>query len=534
MKLPKRYLGGAVAALLAAGLVAGCSGPQPAAETGGGAVNLFLYQKPMGTFSPLEPNSGPDYNVMSLIFESLMIIGPDLKLVPQLAEKLDVSPDATTFTFTLPKDRKWSDGTPLTSADVLFTYQRMANAKTGSAGAGSFGPVVGAAEVAAGTATELSGLTAPDEHTFVIRTTEPNVGILQDIGKIMILPKHILGDKPIENFSKDPFFKKPTVGSGPFTFVDYKVDQYVEVAANKNFYKPVGVDKIFLKPVTTDVANAQLGTGEIDIASISPTERKTVEALDGIKLSESQDGGFVRIAVNHRKKQFQDPRVRQAFLYAIDRQGIVDSALPGVGSVRNGSFDPKVAGDGIETYAYDPAKAKKLLQEAGWNFNQSIELAWIAGGNADRDAAATAAASQLNEIGVKVKLQKVEAAWTTDNIKTAKYDLFLFGGGNYTSDSWAVNGINACDKYQPNGGNTPFYCNPKLDALMQKANATGDEKARLATYAEAAKIDNADVPYLWLYNARGLWAVNERVQNFTPLNPGGGGWWHPEAWTVTK
>jgi ABC-type transport system substrate-binding protein len=140
----------------------------------------------------------------------------------------------------------------------------------------------------------------------------------------------------------------------------------------------------------------------------------------------------------------------------------------------------------------------------------------------------------LNEIGVKVKLQKVEAAWTTDNIKTAKYDLFLFGGGNYTSDSWAVNSINACDKYQPNGGNTPFYCNAQLDALMKKANATADEKERLATYAQAAKIDNADVPYLWLYSARGLWAVNGRVQNFTPLNPSGGGWWHPEAWKVTK
>jgi ABC-type transport system substrate-binding protein len=533
MSLPKRYLGGAVAALLAAGLMAGCAGPKTA-ETGGGAVNIFLYQKPVGTFSPLAPASGPDQNVMSLIFQSLMIVGPDLRLVPQLADKVEVSPDATTFTFTLPKDRKWSDGKPLTSADVLFTYQRMANGKTGSAAAGVFQPVVGAAEVKAGTADELSGLTAPDEHTFVIRTVKPNVGILQDVGRIPILPKHLLGDKPIENFSNDPFFKKPTVGSGPFTFVDYKVDQYVEFKANKNFHKPVGVDKVFLKPVTTDVATAQLGTGEIDIASVSPTERKTIEALDRIKLMESEDGGFVRIAINHKKKQFQDPRVRQAFLYAIDRQGIVDSALPGVGTVRNSSFDPKVAGDGIEKYAYDPAKAKGLLQEAGWNPAQTVNLAWIAGGNADRDAAATAAASQLNEVGVKVKLQKVEAAWTTDNIGSAKYDLFLFGGGNYASDPWAVNNINACDKHLPNGGNLPYYCNRQLDALMEKANATADEKARLATYAEAAKIDNADVPYLWLYNARGLWAVNERVQNFTPLTPTGGGWWHPEDWKLTK
>lgn len=534
MRLPKRYLGGAVAALLAAGLVAGCTGPQNTGAAGGGEINLFLYQKPQGTFSPLEPLSGPDYNVMSLIFEQLMVVGPDLKLVPQLAEKVEVSPDAKTFTFTLPKDRKWSDGEPLTSADVLFTYQRMANPATGTAAAGVFVPVEGAADVAAGKADEVGGMTAPDEHTFVVKTTEPNVGILQDIAKFAILPEHILGDKPVKAFNKDPFFKKPTVGLGPFVFVDYKVDQYVEFKANKNFHKPVGVDKVFLKPVTTDVATAQLGTGEIDVASISPTERETVEGLEGIKLRESEDGGFVRIAMNHKKKHFQDPRVRQAFLYAIDRQGIVDSALPGVGTVRNSSFDPSVSGDDIEKYPFDPDKAKSLLKAAGWNFNQSVELAWIAGGNADRDAAATAAASQLNEAGVKVKLQKVEAAWTTENVQTYKYDMFLFGGGNYASDSWAVNTINACDKHLPNGGNIPAYCNSKLDALMKKANGTADEKERLATYAEAAAIDNADVPYLWLYSNRGLWAVNGRVQNFTPLNPSGGGWWHPEAWKVTE
>ncbi|MCW3818896.1 ABC transporter substrate-binding protein [Micromonospora sp. DR5-3] len=533
MRFPKRYLGGAIAALLAASLVTGCSGPQPAAQERGGQLSIFLYQKPQGTFSPLEPASGPDYNVMSLIFQSLVMVTPDLALVPQLAEKVDISPDAKKFTFTLPKDRKWSDGQPFTSADVLFTYQRMANAKTGSAAAGVFGPVVGAADVKAGKTDEVSGLTAPDDHTFVIETTEPNVGILQDIGRFMILPKHILGDKPVENFSKDPFFKKPTVGLGPFTFVDYKVDQYVEFKANKNFPKQVGVEKIFLKPVTADVAIAQLGTSEIDIASFSPTERKTVEALGNIKVMEAKDGGFVRIAINHKKKQFQDKRVRQAFLYAVDRQGIVDSALPGVGSVRNSSFDPTVSGDGIEKYEYNPEKAKSLLREAGWNSNTPVELAWIAGGNPDRDAAATAVASQLNEVGVKVKLQKVEAAWTTENLNTAKFDMFLFGGGNYASDSWAVNNINACDKHLPNGGNIPGFCNPALDALMKKANSSADEKQRLATYAQAAKIDNDEVPYLWLYSNRGTWAVNNRVQNFTPLHPSGFGWFHPEDWKVT-
>lgn len=533
MRFPRRHLGGVVAALLAAGLVTGCTGPQNTDGSTGGEVNIFLYQKPQGVFSPMEPASGPDNQVMSLIFESLMVINPDMELEPQLAEKVDISPDAKTFTFTIRKGMKWNDGKPVTSADVLFTYQRLAQPKTGGSAAGVFTPVDGSPAVLAGTAAEVSGMTAPDEHTFVIKTTEPNIGLLQDISRFVVLPKHILGDKPIEGFAKDPFFKKPTVGSGPFTFVDHKVDQYVELKANKHYRKPVGVDKVFLKPVTTDVATAQLGTGEIDIASFSPTERKTVEGLDGITVKENLDAGFVRIGVNHKRPYFADPRVRQAFLHAVDRQGIVNSALPGVGTVRNSSFDPKVSGDGIEKYAYDKDKAKALLTAAGWDFNRQIELAWIAGGNADRDAAATAFASQLDEIGVKVKLQKVEAAWTTDNVsKAANFDLFLFGGGNYATDSWAVNNILACDKHVPNGGNIIRYCNSAIDALMAKANVTADEAERQKIYTEAAKLDNAAVPYLWLYSAKGLWAVNKRVENFIPLNPSGGGFWHAENWKV--
>src|SRR5688500_17752608 len=127
------------AAVLAAGLVvSGCAGPQPAlgAAGEGGSVSIVLYQKPK-LFSPLEPAHGPDQQVMSLIYQSLMTSNADLELVPQLAEKVDVNDDATEFTFHLRKGLKWSDGEPFTSADVLFTHQALANPKSGSAALGN-------------------------------------------------------------------------------------------------------------------------------------------------------------------------------------------------------------------------------------------------------------------------------------------------------------------------------------------------------------------------------------------------------------
>lgn len=509
-----------IAAVVAAGLVvSGCAGPQPTggAAGEGGSISIVLYQKPK-LFSPLEPAHGPDQQVMSLIYQSLVTSNPDLELVPQLAEKVDVNDDATEFTFHLRKGLKWSDGEPFSSADVLFTHQTLADPKSGSAASGNY--------------QNVSGMTAPDENTFVIRTKSPNYGVLAQVGVYMILPAHVLGGKAVDQLAKDPFFSEPTVGLGPFQFVRYEVDQYVELKKNPHFGKPVSVEKVFLKPVTADVATAQLGTGEMDIAPVAPSDRETLEGFGTLNFQTSKEGGFVRVGLNLTQKRFQDVRVRQGLLTGIDRKSIIDSALPEVGVARNSSFDPSVSGEDIDDYAYDPGKAKRLLTEGGWDFGQTVKLAWIPGSNPDRDAAAVAIQSQLKEIGVKVELQQVDAGWTTEALAGPSFDMYMFGGGNYALDSWNVYTIVSCGTFFPNGGNNVRFCDPELDAKIKEADATADEAQREKLYGEAAKIDNEQVPYLWLYSPGGLWAVSDKIEGFTPLSPTGGGFWQPENWKI--
>lgn len=503
--------------LLVVGLAAGCAGPQQEGAADGGSISIVLYQKPT-VFSPLEPVLGANQQVMSLIYQSLMVADPNLELVPQLAEKVDVSPAATSFTFHLKQGLKWSDGKPFTSADVLFTHKLLADPKSTSAVAGYY--------------RDVTGMTAPDDNTFVITTATPNYGILAQVGIMPVIPAHVLGDKPVDRVAKDPFFANPTVGLGPFQFVTYKTDQYVELKANPNFATDVGIERVYLKPLTADVATAQLGTGEVDVAPVAPTDRETLEAYDQLAFLTSNDGGFVRIGVNHTQARFADVRVRQAFLYGIDRKSIVDTALPGVGKPRNSSFDPSVTGDDIEQYPYDPDKAKQLLTAARWDSNQTVRLSWIPGSNPDRDAAVLAVQSQLKEIGITIELKQVQTSGVTDLLKNMDFDLYLFGGGNYALDSWNVNAIEGCDTFYPNGGNIVKFCDPALDAKMKQANETADQDKRLALYREAAVIDNAQVPYLWLYTPGGLWAVNKRLEHFQPLNPTGGGFWQPENWRV--
>jgi ABC-type transport system substrate-binding protein len=537
-KRMKLIAAAAAAVLLAAG--AGCAPEGAGGPSGSSAkqtLNVFMYQKPAGVFSPITGASGPDNEVMSLIYQSLVQADAKGTLQPILAESLpEVSADAKTFTFHLRKDVKWSDGKPFTAKDVVFTYTRAADPKTGSANAGNYTGIVGAEEFLAGKAKTISGLSAPDDHTFVLRTTQPNVGIVAQIGTVYVMPEHQLASLPVDNFALNKYWNAPKLAIGPYEFVENKVDQYVHVTANPQYRKKIQIKDVYLKAVTADVATAQLSTGEMDIASIAPTDLAAVQGQPNVKVSTVDTGGFVRMSWNQDQQRFKDPKVRQAFLHAIDREAIVKSALAGKGKVRNSVFDPKWTAADIDTYAYDPGKARQLLKDAGWDSSQVVKISWIAGGNPDRDAAATAIQDMLNKAGIKAKLDQVQAAFFTDAYQNPlKYDLTLFGGGNYSIDSWSTHVVTGCDQWVPDhGGNVGHYCNKELDALMNKANGTVDEAQRGELYEQASKLENADPSMMWLYNPSGVWAVNAKLSGFEGLDPNGAGWWMPENWKFTS
>jgi ABC-type transport system substrate-binding protein len=527
----RTLLAGLAVAVLAA---AGCTGPKAdnSAAPGKTSLNVYLYQEPAGLFSPLAPLSGPDSQVMSFINEGLMAPDPDYKLQPRLAESYTVSPDATTFTFKLRSGLKWSDGTPFTSKDVLFTYTLLANPKTTSATAGSYTAVEGVADFVAGKTQTISGFSAPDDTTFVMKAAKPNIGLLALIGSAFIVPEHVLGKLAPDAVAKDAYFRKPTVSVGPYTFVEYKTNQYVHVTANPQYRNPAKIKDIFLKPMTSDVATAQLGNGGIDIASYSPTDQATVAGFSGVTTQEKPGAGFVRIALNQSKPYFQDPRVRQAFLYAVDRAQIVKTVLSGKGEVRLSNFAKANEPAGLNDYAKNVEKAKQLLAEAGWDPNRTINLQWVHG-QRDRDATATIVQSELAAVGVKVNLVNIQAAQIAGTYKDKSYDMAMFGGGNYAVDSSTINVITACAQQYPAGGNVNYFCDQKLDDLMTRANSTADAGQRKSLYDQAAVEENAQADLMWLYNPYGLWAVNKKVQGFKAAGSQDANFWDPASWSIT-
>ena len=514
--LAGRGAAGALGGALAAAALAACSS-DPTQSSGGeaGVLNMYLYQKPK-TFSPLAPNNGPDQLVMSFIFDSLYGSDASYGLRPHLAAAApELSGDARTVTIKLKPGLKWSDGQPLTAKDVLFTFNTLADPKTGSAQAGKFDAVTGAKALADGKADTLRGLTAPDATTVKISASRPAAGLAGLVGNTPILPEHVLGKLPAKGLGDDGFFTKPTVGSGAFTFVDYKTDQYVELKANPNFREPVSVRKVFLKPVTSDVATAQLRTGEMDLTQVSPTDLPTVKKMDGVKVVSAKSPGYTRIAVNQSQARFKDARVRQALLTAIDRKGLVGTVLGGAGTVPNTSFHGATAASATEPYAHDQAKAKSLLAAAGWDGAKPVTLSWVPG-QRDRDTAATVIQSQLKAVGVDVRLKQVQADELLSSYEKRSFDLALFGGGNYATEPSTVATIDACDQKYPGGANIGHFCDSKLDDLLTRADEVADPAKREDLFKQAAKVENAQVPYLWLYNPDTVWAYRTRLSGFEP------------------
>lgn len=522
----------AAAAALA---VAACSAPKEhKSKDTPGSLNLFVYQKPVGIFSPLAPASGPDQEVISLVFDPLMIGGPQGKLVPMAAESAPaLSPDGKTITYKLKSGLTWNDGQPLTSKDLVFTYNRAADTNTTSGWAAYLSNVEGVADMVAGKTKTASGFSAPDPATFVIKLTKPDVGLPGRISSIGILPEHTLGTLPVKDFANNAWFRKPTVGSGPFTFVEYKTDQYAHVTANPKFREKVGVKDIYLKPVTADVATQELSTGEMDIAWISAQDVQTVQGFKNVSVAEVAAPGFVRAAWNQSEPRFKDPRVRQAFLYAVDREGLVKSALQGHGSVANSVLPPVWSGPDINQYPYDPQKAKDLLAAAHWDSSKPVHLSWVPGGNPDRDAAATVLQQQLNQVGIKLTLDRVQTSWFTPAYKKHDFDMVIYGGGDYTTEPSNIGPITNCSTWIPEGPNTGLYCNKELDSLLAKAASVVDETQRAEIWKQAAKIENADPSQMWLYSLKNVFGVNKRVQNFQPPLTNGN-WFEPWKWTVSS
>ena len=299
------------------------------------------------------------------------------------------------------------------------------------------------------------------------------------------------------------------MGTGPYKFVQYQTDQFVELSANPDYFKgKPQIDKIFMKRLTSDVTVAQLESGEVDLAlRVNPGEYDRLSKVQSLNVVSQPGVGQTALTFPSEQPRMSDKRVRQAIYYAIDRKGIVAAVYQGRAKVLNGAPPAMDVYSDLNQYEYNPEKARQLLAEAGFDLKTPFRIIY--------DQTYPAAAQyypligqQLQKVGLNVELNALDStAFTDRQVKQrTTWDMAGYNGG-----SWGLGGHITAQYYNCKAATTTGYQNCALDDIFKKAQATGDPKQRDEIYHQAAKLLNEDVPQLPLWTANDLHAASKKL-----------------------
>lgn len=513
-------------------VVAAAQESTPAAASGqlGGQIKM-AYQTP-ATLNPLFSTAGVDQGVERQVYGALVMMTHALDPQMDLAESVDISEDAREFTFTLREGLVFSDGVPLTSADVLFTFHRAIDPRTGSVWRSRFLALEGAEEYDGETVASVRGLEAIDERTIKMTLTDPDITWLVTLGDFAgfcILPEHAFGDIPPTELQEAPFTFNPTPSAGAFLFDEYLPDQYLSITRNDNYDPPKAqIDQLYLPILPQTVtALSQLQNGEIDLMSVSVPDMEIVEQHPDLVISSAPSLMSQFIVPNIQRPAFSDKRVRQALIYALDRESMLREILRGQGTIINSPLfgwewdegEP----EGLNPYPYDPDQARQLLAEANWDGSAHQITSHFIPGDPVTESLLNIIQQQYREVGVNFELMAVDVPDYTNRVisgatggNTGDFDLTLGSGGVMGQDPNVITRYFSTASATPAGSNYAHFSNPRVDELLVQGRGTTDLAERKRMYTEVAQILNEEAVWVYLWRLNAIYGVNNRVQNFVP------------------
>jgi peptide/nickel transport system substrate-binding protein len=494
--------------------------------TGEKSIAIGITQSP-SSLNPLDRSNFVNWYVVQLLFPPLVQLDEEsMVFVPQLAESVE-NIDEQTFEVKLRSNAKWTDGTPVTVDDVLFTLGLLAHPEVNALRATDFAILEGLNQVGkleSGKIEDLTGAQKIDEHTIRFKTKAPVYPldfqelILQNLS---LLPKHVLGEVNPAQLFEHPFMQAPDVVYGPFKFVNYSRNQYVELEANPDYFLGAPkIDKLYFRISTPTNLVTMLESGDIDMnlpemGRIPIEDYERVKNMAHIRTESGKPITSNFIAPNH--KRMTDQRVRQAIMYAFNREMLVENLLKGEGEVSYGPYPPihPLYNENVVkgTYPYDPEKAKQLLQEAGWDSSQTLSF-YIMSGNSLFEQAANIIAENLRAVGINTQIETMDQPTLVQKFLAGDFDLVFW------TTRFAL--YPDMSRTHATGGSTNFtgYSNPEVDELFKKGLTTTDPDERYDIYSRWQEIWVEDVPQMELFFDYRLRAVNERVAVGEPKDIG--------------
>jgi peptide/nickel transport system substrate-binding protein len=464
------------------------------------------------SFEPVVPSDNMSIWAKLLIFQLLIRTNPSGDgVVPDLATSWDISDDKRTYTFHLNPKAGFSDGTPVTSEDVAFSFGRTIYDKDSPWG--SLFPKL--------------TMETPDTHTIIFKLQQDWAPFLAAVSL------HGAAITPKAYFTKvgvDVFGNKP-IGSGPFMLTEWKKGDSITFARNPHFWDPSRpyLDGVVLSIVADDnVRMLKVESGEIDIGTQVPFNQ--VDKLKHAPDLDIQIVPYTRIdwiQFNEKLPVFQDVKIRQAMNYAVDKEAIIKAVLFGYGQVPT-SFLPKMfMTDTIDKpYPYDLAKAKQLMAESSMPNGFTAKCTTYSGDTIFAQVAEIVQ-QMLLPLGIKMEIVPEEMNTQLAQVSNGQYEM---GQGYMTSDIF-----DPCELVGFAGAGDEgsfsvwtYYNNLKVNALATQALGELDEAKRRAIYLEMQRLVFADAPYLWLYWTPAITAIRHNVHGFMVLPTGN--YWLEDVW----
>lgn len=525
-KTGKKMIALIVAAVMAFS-VAGCAASQESETAEGGTgtasgekiVNVGVTSA-LGSVNPfvMDQTEINKYAV-GLMFLPLMELDENLNFVGMLADSVTTA-DNINFVVHIDENAAWSDGTPVTAADVEYTVRRLASPVVNNVtlmlyafeGTGDDGFVEPNAE-------GISGVQIVDDKTVQFTTKYPMaLTTFQNTYAryIHTLPKHVIEKYSEEELLTAEWFNKPDVVNGPYKLTDYDANHYISYEANANYWKGAPkIDKLNIKIVDASQILSGLQSGEIDIThhtmtAVPQEDFESIEALENVEVVYGTP--ITHQSVFIQTENIPDAKVRQALLYAIDREQLVEQLLRGHGEVVDGFlssaspfYNPEVT-----PVPYDPEKAKSLLEEAGWDGSKTLKF-YVDSGDGTFVNGSQVLVAQWAAVGINVEVQTVDLATLMTVAGTTDYDMlavqYTYAPVDpYPDAGWLLGGE----------GSWTGYGNDTINEALAATQTTSDVETIRGEYTTVDTIVQEDVPMFSAYVLSAQGAVNKRLTGARP------------------
>jgi peptide/nickel transport system substrate-binding protein len=505
--------------------------PASAQDSSGGGESILRigWAQDPRTLNPFVGLDEEDYNVWAMNWDLLVNFNPkDLSPAPGIATSWQVSDDKKTVTFKLDPDAKWSDGKPITSADVKWSLETL-----GSEG-----------DLFTNYTSNVTSINTPDPYTVVINTSRPDARIIGGLF-IYILPKHIWGQVPLKDLTGQYKPELPLVGSGPYIVTEYEHGRIIRMERNPNFRgDPPAFDQVqYIKYGTQDAVERALQLGEVDmVVEVSSNNFERLGSEPNLETVASASPAYTELAFNlcpadkcpdaQFNPAVQDRDVRQAIAYAIDRERINtiaarDTSFPAHGVLPE--FYKSFFEVPEQDYPLDPDRGNQILDDAGWVMGddgvrekdgERLEFdLYVRSESTYNIQAAKLVAEEAKQIGVQFNVQVVSVDKLTDltirkvdGKPAPDFDTFIWGWGGDPYDPSFL--LSLFLTKEIGGLSDSFYSNPEYDKLFAEQAGTFDVAERKQIIQRMVAITQRDLPYIVLTYDANLQAYRtDTVQN---------------------